>query len=183
MEDTGVFNVVKKFKWVFICITILIAIILLIFVIGKSSNENRLENYLQKHEYKNKNGVFYKTVTESGDMNSTINYIFSIKANKFTKNIKNIYETIILKYDGTNDVEISYYSESFSPNYYAISQSATYNIKTKTFDCKILKAKGDYKLMCPRIKEEAIVFSGETNNIIKKAKINNLFTTKKSKKI
>lgn len=189
MEDNGVYIFLNKFKWLFIGIISILIILLAIYFFGKSNNENNLKNYLKKNDYSYENQTYFKTVDKNNNgIMSTINYIYSIKANKFTKNIdqstNSSRENIQLQYNGTKIITISYYMENYNNvSVASISQSADYNIDNGEYKCKLISLKGDIETQCPTIRKEAKEFSKEIKKILKDANINELFATKNSKDI
>jgi len=186
MEDKGAYVFFDKFKWIFIIIIFIALVLIGIYFFGKIKNENNLKNYLNENGYKYEGQTYYKTSNENdGQTTYTINYIFSIKANNFTKVIDSssnqAKENIQLKYNGTKIINIFYYTESYSDgSISSISQSAEYNMNNGEYKCELENINGDIKSQCPKIKKEAELFSDEVKKMLDEANINELFTTKNS---
>lgn len=189
MEDKGAFVFLNKSKWIFVIVIIVSIILLAIYFFGKSANENNLKDYLTENNYKREGQTYFKTLNENdGSTTSTINYIFSIKANKFTKNIDSSTnvsrENIQLQYNGTKTISIFYYKEDYTNDSLAsISQNADYNMDNDEYKCTLVSLKGDIKSQCAYIKKEAKNFSNEIKKLLDDANINEFFTTKNSKDI
>lgn len=191
MEDENkVKNTIKILKIILLLAVIIAAVGYIVFSSQRNKNFTNLTDYLMDNGYKeNEDDVLTKEEQKQVD-NTTenINYVYSIEANKFTKEMINnspeSKEQITLLYDGTNNLDISYYYEQYSTtssqNY--IMHSATYNINTKKFDCSIISNTQNIETKCPQIKAYAEQFSKEINKIIDESGVNTFFSPKDSKK-
>lgn len=178
-------KIIRYTKYLIIVVILFILILFTANLFFKHSNKNNLKEYLLKNGYEEKQENIYTKVITNDD--TTTNYIYSIKANKFTKNISTntdfSSESIDIQYDGDNNITIYYGANDYSSIEYtsSIEQKASYNIKNDKFICTIENRSHDYPNKCNKIKKYAKKFKTEINKILSGAKINRLFETKNSK--
>lgn len=189
MEDENkIKNILKILKIIFIVGIIVAVITLIIFSTQKNKNFKSLKDYLISIGYKETedNVLTKEEKKENGSIVENITYIYSVEANKFTKEMINnsttSKEQISMLYNGTDNLNISYYYEEYnnttSRNY--IMNSATYNIKNEDFDCEIIRNTQNNETRCPQIKAYSKQFAKEIQNIIDKSGINTFFSPKNS---
>lgn len=191
MEDENkVKNIMRILKILLIVGIIITVIILIIFSTQKNNNFKNLNDYLISIGYKETedNVLTKEEQKQNGSIVENITYVYSVEANKFTKEMINnsttSKEQISLLYDGTNNLNISYYYEEYNDTTsrsYTMN-SATYNIKNKDFDCQIISNTQNDETRCPQIKAYSKQFAEEIQNIIDKSGINTFFSPKASKK-
>ena len=189
MEDENkIKNIIRILEIILIAGMIIAIIIVIIFSTQKNNNFKDLKSYLKSIGYKEEEGnvLTKQEKKKKGEVVENINYVYSVKANKFTKEMINnsitSKEQISILYDGTDNLNISYYYENYNDtsNNYTMN-SATYNIKNNHFDCKILSNTQNSNTRCPQIKEYSKQFAKEIQNIIDKSGINTFFSPKTSK--
>lgn len=175
MEDE---NKIKERAKLIITILIIIGILITGYFIYKNTllktNTNNFTDYLKNNGYKkNKDNSYTKRIENN---NKTIDYSFSQKTYVMFKEI-NIYnentnETISLRYNNNNIIEISYIISGINvSNSYGTSyQQATYD-KNNNYKCEIISSQG-FKAKCDTMLKEAKTFKKEINDILKQSNTN-----------
>ena len=176
--------IIKSAKWIIIGVIILIIIWIVISVIFGKSNQNKLENYLNKNGFTEDEGVWTKEekVTENETTTSTTS-TYDLDINKYVKEIQsngaNYQEQYRFKYNGNNDIIVNYsYSGTEDNKNCILTQEATYNYKNKDFQCNVKYNKSDCSLHCDDIKKHSEIFGKEIEEIMDNAKVNELFLIK-----
>lgn len=167
MEDENkIFNFMKTIKFIII-------ILIIIFISGywiiTQKNEKHIMNFLKKNSYVSQDNNIYNLNIKYNKSNyiSNISASYVVNSGEWTKNITNNYneyqEKISELYNGKAMINLEYSNKNIEKGCQII-QSATYNINTKKFECKINQNSNTCESQCNQIKNIIKNFANEIKN-------------------
>ncbi len=178
MEDENrVYDIIKRFKIIFIIIFILIIMWIAFYFIMQEINKNTANDYFKNNGYTNDNGVWYKEVKASEENDYTsINYVYNADLKMFTKSLNtqngDFKQEMSFQVYKDKDIDVTYSFEGDEDGKSCtLIQSATYNYKNKKFNCSVDLNDGNCDLKCDVIKEEVDTFTKEFKDIADNSRI------------
>lgn len=172
-DDNKLPNIFHSAKSIGILIISLIVIIIIANLVISNSNHSKILKQLKKEGYTSTNGKTY-TFNEKerfGEYWVKTKNTYQKSSGEWTKKltcqVDLLQQNITEVYDGSTMITIHFHSKNINNKYDCIiSQSATYNVKTKKFLCKFNRTNTNCRSQCSSIK----YFVQKFDNKIKKTK-------------